>query len=132
MPTLTKQPKKRAESTILSEIRRWAGTQPNLSLYRNNVGKLKDSTGRWVTYGLCVGSADLIGWLRCHVKPVPFRGVSCAVARFVALEVKLPGQKARPEQEAWLRLVRDAGGIAGVVTSVDEAEALLVDARAWL
>ena len=132
MPTLTRTPKKRVESTVLAEVRAWAGTQPDLTIWRNNTGKLKDATGRWVTFGLCEGSADLVGFLRCHVQPIPWRGVGCSVARFVALEVKQPGKKARPEQEAWLRLVRDAGGIAGVVTSVDEAERLLLDGRAWL
>ena len=132
MPTLTRQPKKRAESTILAEIRSWAGTQPDVTLWRNQTGALKDATGRLVTFGLCNGSADLVGVLRCHVHPIPFRGVPCSVGRFIALEVKRPGEKARPEQEAWLALVRSMGGVAGVVTSVDEAEALLMDARAWL
>ena len=43
-----------------------------------------------------------------------------------------PGERERPEQEAWLALVRGMGGVAGVVTSVAEAEALLVDAKGWL
>ncbi len=132
MPTITRTPKRRVESTVLGEIRAWAGTQPDVTLWRNNTGKLKDATGRWVTFGLAEGSADLVGILRCHVHPIPFRGVPCEVGRFLALEVKRPGERARPEQEAWLALVRGMGGVAGVVTSVAEAEALLVDAKGWL
>lgn len=132
MPPLTRTPKRRVESTVLGEILRWAGQQPDVTLFRNNVGKLQDATGRWVTYGLCVGSADLIGWLKCHVHPIPFRGIPCEVARFVAIECKMPGKKPTADQAAWLALARAQGCVAGVVTSVAEAEALLVDAKGWL
>lgn len=79
-------------------------------VWRNNVGKLQDKQGRWVTYGLCVGSSDLIGI---------FKG------RFLALEVKMHGKKPTPEQENFLRAVRENGGIAGVVRSIDDVRKLL-------
>jgi hypothetical protein len=40
--------------------------------------------------------------------------------RFLACEVKRPGNTPTEDQEHFLGLVRDAGGLAVVVTSVDE------------
>ena len=40
---------------------------------------------------------------------------------FVALEVKLPGCKTSPAQDAFARRIRALGGVYEVVTSVDEA-----------
>ena len=30
-------------------------------VWRNNTGKLPDAYGRWVEFGLCKGSSDIIG-----------------------------------------------------------------------
>ena len=79
-------------------------------IWRNNVGKLQDKTGRWVTYGLCVGSADLIGIYR---------------GKFLAIEIKMPGKKTTKEQEIFLQAIRNNGGIAGVVHSPEDVESLL-------
>jgi hypothetical protein len=38
-------------------------------LYRNNTGTLRDQHGRPVTFGLAVGSADLIGWTTRTITP---------------------------------------------------------------
>lgn len=62
--------------------------------------------------GLCVGSADLIGMLAPQ-------------GRFLALEVKRPGEKPTREQELFLELVRKSGGVAAVVHSVEEALAVV-------
>jgi len=43
----------------------------------------------------------------------------------VALEVKRPGGRPSLEQLNWLAVVREMGGIAGLVHSVEEADALL-------
>ena len=42
----------------------------------------------------------------------------CWQCRFLGLEVKLPGEKPSPKQRHIMRAIRDAGGIAEVVTSV--------------
>ena len=126
MPKIERAPRRRVESTILAEIRAWAGTQTDLILWRNNTGKLQDSTGRWVTFGLAEGSSDLVGCVT-----VQCWETGRSVARLLALEVKRPGQRPRPEQVAWLDVVRRAGGVAGVVTSVGEAEEIVGRARRW-
>ena len=87
---------------------------PGCVLFRNSVGSFKTADGTWVTAGLPTGSSDLIGIIKKDGKGI-----------FVAIEVKLPGQKPRPDQFAFLNRIRDLGGIAGYVTSVDEALELL-------
>ena len=79
------------------------------------MGTFKTQDGKWVQAGLPPGSADLIG-----IASVGGIGV------FVAIEVKLPGQKPRPDQVRFLQHVEDMGGIAGVVTSVQDALDLLL------
>lgn len=64
-----------------------------------------------ITYGLCKGSSDLIGLRRD--------------GRFVALEVKAPGGRHRPEQERYVELVQSFKGLAGFVTSVEEARNII-------
>jgi len=76
-------------------------------VFRNNVGVLQDKQGNHIRYGLCVGSSDLIGW--------------DTKGRFVAIEVKLPNGKIRPEQQNFVDQVKKAGGIAGIVRSEQEA-----------
>ena len=93
-------------------------------LWRNNVGVLKDITGRAVRFGLAndskrvnerLKSSDLIG---------PHQG------RFCAFEVKLPGWKytgsgREKAQLAFINLVKEHGGIAGFVTCWGDIAKLL-------
>lgn len=87
----------------------------SVRLWRNNVGAMTNNDGRLVKYGLCTGSADLIG-----IQQLP-----SGLGRFVALEVKRPGGRATQEQIKWLAMVREMGGIAEIVHSVEEAHAVL-------
>ena len=108
------------ESQIQQAIRIALGDEPDLVLWRNTTGQTEewnpsDGSARTMRYGLAVGSADLVGILR--------------PGRFLALEVKTPTGRVRPEQTAWLELVRRMGGFAAVVRSVDEAKAALERAR---
>ena len=91
-------------------------------LFRNNTGTLKDQHGRPVQFGLCKGSADLIGWKRVMVT---LDMVGQQVAVFLSIEVKTPTGRIRPEQQQWLDAVQAAGGIAGVARSVEDALDLL-------
>lgn len=53
--------------------------------------------------------------------------IVCLAGGFVALEVKVPEERdeTSPRQEYVIGLIRQAGGIAEVVCSVDEARSLL-------
>jgi hypothetical protein len=110
-----------SEQTIQQEIR-IACSNGNTRLFRNNTGTLKDANGRPVQFGLCKGSADLIGWKRVTITP---EMVGTQVAVFASIEVKTPTGRLRPEQQQWLDAVQAAGGIAGVARSVSDAERLL-------
>lgn len=72
--------------------------------------------------GLCVGSADVIGWKSVEITP---EMVGQKVAVFVALEIKTPVGEASEEQMRFVGAVRKAGGIAGFPTSPEEAIELL-------
>jgi hypothetical protein len=94
-------------------------------LFRNNTGTLKDQHGRPVQFGLCKGSADLIGWRTVTVTP---EMVGTTVAVFTSIEVKTATGRLRPEQQQWLDAVQAAGGIAGVARSVEDAQRLTTTA----
>ncbi len=49
----------------------------------------------------------------------------CFRGRFIGLEVKLPGETPSPLQEKVLREIKGSGGIAAVVTSVEQVRNLL-------
>jgi Holliday junction resolvase len=51
--------------------------------------------------------------------------IDCVNGRFVALEVKTPSGKATKLQEATIKKILKAGGVAAVVRSVDEVRAIL-------
>ena len=112
-----------SETHLQQEIRLAVGTRPDLRLYRNNCGSLPDPrTGRLVTFGLTRGSADLIGWRTITVTQAM---VGTRLAIFTSIEVKTPTGRVRPEQQAWLEAVLQAGGIAGIARSVEDAQLLL-------
>jgi hypothetical protein len=110
------------ETPIVQEIRLQLGGRPDVRLYRNNVGACTDKTGRLVTFGLCPGSSDLIGWRSVTVTPSM---VGRPLAVFLAIEVKAPGAYTHPKrlasQHAFLNAVKRAGGLAGMVTSPEQA-----------
>lgn len=76
---------------------------------RVNSGHMRDSDGRHIALA-AAGTSDLICLYR---------------SRYLALEIKRPGNKPTSKQQAFLEDVRREGGIAMVLTSVAEAEALL-------
>lgn len=51
--------------------------------------------------------------------------IACVNGRFVAFEVKTTSGKATKLQEATIRKILNAGGVAAVVHSVDEAKVIL-------
>lgn len=113
MPPLTETP-------LQAEILRAVGSLPICRIFRNNValawaGELVSRNGSTVVIrnarplhaGLCVGSGDLIG----------FRNDG----RFLSLEVKTRTGRPSGDQLNWQRVVRQFGGVAEIVRSVDEA-----------
>ena len=85
-------------------------------VFRNHVGVADhldaDGSQRKVRHGLPPGSSDLIGWT--------------PDGRFLSVEVKRTGWRSPPAwratpQAAWLRAVAQSGGVAMVVTSVEQA-----------
>lgn len=108
------------EAKVQNDIRLALGRGP-VRLFRNNTGALKDLRGRMVTFGLCKGSSDLIGWRSTAITPDM---VGQRLAVFVAIEVKDQGRPT-PEQLAFIEAVRKAGGVAGVARSIEEAQAIL-------
>jgi hypothetical protein len=110
-----------SEQTIQQQIRLACSRGP-IRLWRNNVGRLLDQQGRMVTFGLCPGSADLIGFRTVTITPAM---VGHQLAVFAAVEVKAPKGRPTPQQSAFLEHVAAAGGLAGIARSVEEAEEIL-------
>lgn len=81
-------------------------TPPGWVLFRNNTGVAYNKNGRPVQFGLCKGSADLIGW-----NPD---------GRFVAIEVKGPKSTVTHEQQRFINAVNHAGGIGVIARSIDD------------
>ncbi len=110
-----------SEHEIQQRIRLACG-RGAVRLWRNNTGALVDQQGRFVRFGLCKGSSDLIGLRSLEITP---ELVGQRLAQFVALEVKTAQGVLSQEQWAFLLLVKDLGGVAAVCRSVEEAEQLL-------
>ena len=90
-------------------------------VWRTNSGRMAGSytnkrgitKTRMVTLGIA-GTSDIIGYLKGD-------------ATFIAIEVKIPGREkyVTDLQKQFLDNVNDAGGIAGVATSVEEAQEII-------
>ena len=111
------------ETRIQQEIRLGLGTREDVRLFRNQVGQLPDPrTGRPVQFGLAKGSADLVGWKTVKVTPDM---VGQDIAVFASIEVKTPNGKSTQYQQAWMAAVENAGGIAGIARSVEDATEII-------
>ena len=107
------------ETNIQQRIRLALGTDPNVRLFRNQVGQLPDPrTGRPVQFGLAKGSADLVGFKTITITPDM---VGDTVAVFTSIEVKTPNGSLTTPQQNWLNAVKTAGAIAGVARSPEDA-----------
>ena len=110
-----------SEHEIQQRIRLACGRGP-VRLWRNNTGALVDKQGRFVRFGLCKGSSDLIGLRSVVVTP---EMVGQRIAQFVALEIKTAGGVVSSEQRAFLQLVQQLGGLGAVCRSIEQAQAVL-------
>ncbi len=113
-----------SETGIQQEIRLACSRGP-VRLWRNNSGSLPDPrTGRYVQFGVgSPGGSDLIGYKRITITP---EMVGSQLPVFAAVEVKTPRGKATEQQKAFIEHIRNAGGIAGIARSVDEAKSVLL------
>jgi hypothetical protein len=107
------------QSQILNVLRR---LDSFVWVERNNSGKLKDETGRPITYGAGIGSADI----QCSVGPL---------ALLLWLEAKKPKKKQEPHQLAWAaRQAQVASARLGnvfKVHSVDDAVTAVLHTYRW-
>lgn len=103
-------PKEESEASIKRRIRIALASSGAL-VWNNPIGLAK-MPGGWVEFGLCEGSADLVGLVK---GPGGF-------GRFFGVEVKRPRTgKVREAQLRWAALVRRWGGYVCTARSVDEA-----------
>ena len=109
-----------SEANIQNQILAAIGSRPDCRLFRNHVGRVQDQYARWHTLGLCVGSADLIGW---RAVTVTQEHVGQTLAVFLSIEVKTDKGKPSTEQLRWQKVVKQHGGIAMIARSAEEAEA---------
>ena len=113
-----------SEARLTQEIRLGISELSNVRIFRNNTGRLQNSSGEWVDYGLVQGSSDLIGWTTVTVTPDM---VGRKLALFTAIEVKTKTGRVSESQTNFINRVREAGGLAGVARSVEDARKILND-----
>ncbi len=122
-----------AESPLQADIRLAIGKVAHARLFRNSVGggwvgEVLDNSklsvtlrqARYVTFGLQVGSGDLIGWTTVTITP---EMVGHRIAVFTSGEVKplvARPRKDQEHQERWRATVEAAGGFAEVLRSVED------------
>lgn len=103
------------ERDVQRDVLTYLRTVRRIPVVRVNSGAAVFGQGRsrrFVRFADHVGIADVIGL-------VPPTG------RFLSVEVKRPGGHATPAQLAWQDLVRESGGVALVVTGVEDLIAQL-------
>ena len=119
------EPKKRAprkpstepsEAELLKAILQLLRRHPKVALcWRQNSGTFqernRDGTTRYIRANTQRGMSDIMGALMD--------------GRTLAIEVKSRTGRMRPGQEEFLQTIRQAGGVAGVCRSVEDAAALL-------
>ena len=114
----------KSEATIQQEIRLAIGAK--FPLWRNECGQVnyRDKQGqqRFVRYGLCKGSADLIGIRPVLITP---EMVGTTIGQFVGREVKTERGRPSELQVMFLDLINRNGGIGAIVKSAEEAEEVL-------
>ena len=77
---------------------------------------------RPIRFGLAIGSSDAIGW---HTKIITPEMVGKNIAIFTAIETKTRTGRTSLEQNNFLLTVKEAGGISGVVKSLDDLDSLI-------
>ncbi len=155
VPLPDRPPRRILEGEITRRSREAIGKLPYVALFNNPTGELSLCNGckqracprcaakfaHPFAFGLCKGSSDTIGMVQCTVSGGAYDAQTgewevhnappVLLARFFALEFKIPGKKPTPDQVAFIDLVNTMGGYAGWCDSVDGALAH-VEAARWL
>lgn len=105
-------------------------------MFRNNVGaawmggdfsirdgRLVSGHARYVQFGLCPGSSDLIGIHKMVITPAM---IGRNIGVFTAVEVKHK-KTTTNEQDSFIETIQHLGGIAGVARSVDDARRIVTE-----
>lgn len=103
----------------------WAGKAIRLTTgkaYIAQDGDILIKHGYPLKMGLINGSGDCIGWHPITVTP---EMVGMQIAVFLNLEAKTADGRVEEDQTNFIRVVRAAGGIAGVFRSPEEAVELI-------
>lgn len=126
-----------SETNLMKRIMLRLSTIAGVVCFRNNVGlgwsgrlvhqdRLKGTVtladARPVKFGLAPGSGDVIGW---RVVTVTTDMVGKKAALFLSVEVKTDKGRATDQQKHFMHVVNEAGGVAGIVRSPDEAASLI-------
>lgn len=84
--------------------------------FRNQVGRGKTSSGRWIDFGLCPGSFDYVGIRSILITP---QMVGTRIGQFTAIEMKREnGGVLSKEQHDFQKLITAFGGKT-IVTNGD-------------
>lgn len=108
------------ESDLLAACMRWLQME-GVWCWRQNQGAIPLRDGGYRRFVGLKGVSDILGILPQTVvitgerEPVTF-------GNLLAVETKRPGEKPRPEQQAFLDRVNELGGVGVCVHSVDELE----------
>lgn len=122
------------ESLLQRDVRLALGKADGVAAWRNNVGQAEfvspQGLVQRVSYGLCVGSSDIIAIVSVLVTP---EMVGKTLGRFTAIELKAPGARTEPKraenQQMFRNLVNRLGGYAEVLSDANNLDVLLEKAR---
>jgi hypothetical protein len=95
------------ESDILRAVLEWLHWHHIFVFRVNNTGIFDPTQKRFRSFQGMKGVSDILGIIN---------------GRFLAIEVKRPGQKPRPDQAEFLKEINNQGGLGIVVHSLDELE----------
>lgn len=122
------------ESLLQRDVRLKLGRADGVAAFRNNVGQAEfvspQGLVQRVSYGLCVGSSDIIAVVSLVITP---EMVGKTLGRFTAIELKAIGARTEPKRAANQQMFRDLinqrGGYAEVLNDVSALDGLLERAR---
>lgn len=106
----------------------WVGRNGNFHLAKKpetvhlNAGDVVLRCAQPVQMGLTKGGSDTIGWTQRVIQP---HDVGRVAALFTGIEVKTSTGRPTAEQLHFIDVVNDAGGIAGIARSEEEALTIL-------